>query len=371
MTTIIINRRRQGLASNERALPRNQFQLKERNLLISIREVLLDDPLTKDFASNVVVDNATPSPNEISFTFESDLSAVQESAAINAIETYRDKDSFGTLDNFNIAAQLVISDALEQVGDDFDSESISELSIPDYCALREQAQDIYNSSGWSNLSVGEKRILIADWLIPTESEIKEIFQAPSRRSEIYRLFGYNVSALAGLEMVRSLEELAENTSGDIFDKMFKRLFTPSKASLTTELFASRSNIASLDSTPADVNIPIFSNIRNIANFVEVVSDEQIRITREVVVDISYSCTVNSNANVNWQVCIQKNAVNLDGQGMKRDGRGRNTVSHIPIRVNLKEGDLLNVVLLRLSTTTVGTVIAQSGKSYVRIEEVLN
>lgn len=369
MTTIVINRKRGGLAENSRALPRNEFQNKERNVRISIREVLLDHPLTKDFAQNVIVSNSLPTPNEITFEFEGTLTVAQETDARTAIENFRDKDAFTALDILNQQSSQAITDVIELTGDDFNADNISELIIPDFCDLRDQVMTIYNNNGWSSFSIGEKRMLIADWLIPTEDEIKEVFQSLSRRLEIYRLFGYNVGLLSSFEMTRSIENLANDESRQEFNRLFKRLFTPSK--VVNQVFVSRSQSNSDSSTPdVDVFVPVFQNVRESSDFAEVVDNFQLRITRDTKLDVTYNSTVNSNGSINWQVCLLVNNNLVDGQGMKLDGRGRNTVTHVPVRLSLKKDDILQLSLSRISSNASGNVVALQGKSTIRIDEVI-
>ena len=372
MSTLVVSRRQGGILSNPNGLPRNEFQIKEMNAPFFVVQFLKDHPLVIDFASELTAQNQTPTNTEITFDFGSiTLTPAQEADAITAIEEYRDKTEFTVLDQLNIASQQIIADASEQVGDVFDSDNIEELILPDFCEMREQFKTLYIANGWSSFSVGEKRILIADWLVPTNDEVKEIFQGGKVRSEIYRLFAYRVNTLFGLELVKFVEDLAENEDGDIFDKILKRSIHPGSINLKNQVFISRSNSVSADATTGIVEAPIFGNVRTQSNFAEVLSPTELRITRSVEVDLSYSCTVTAPGNGNSQIGVLLINADIDGQGMKRDGRGRDTLDHVPIRIELSENDIIKVTLAKLNTAGTAQVAALSGKSAIRIDEVLS
>jgi len=215
MSTLTVSKRQGDLLTNDKALPKNLFQIKEGNSLIFIKEFLKDHPLTIGFSNELDIQNNVPTNEDVTFDFGSiTLDTQQETDAIKAITEFQ-----------------IIVDASEQIGDEFTSENINELILPDFCDMRDQMKNLYDLNGFDSFSVGEKRILIADWLIPTNNEVKTIFQGLVKRSEIYRLFGQKVSSLFNLEMIKFIETLAENEDGDRFNSILKRLIHPGSIDL--------------------------------------------------------------------------------------------------------------------------------------------
>jgi len=370
-TEITVNRRRNEDNSQRRTIPVNPFVIKEGNTVLAIINVLKDDPRTIEFSSEVTVSNGSPTPNESTFNFgDTILTPEQEEIALQVITEHRDKSEFTEVDQLNISAQDQITEALEQLGDVFDEDNISDLIVPDVCDIRDQFEAIYNNNEWSSFSVGEKRILIADWLIPTDTERREIFQGRLKREEIYRLFASKMNDLSGLERIRSIEGRASELEGDEFTKFFKRALSPGEINLENEVFISRSNTSSDDANSDEVSVPVFSNVRTSSNIFTVLDDNTLQVDKNTVIDVEYSCTVQANGNKNWQIKVLLNGSDIDIQGMKRDGRGRNTVTHTKVRVSVSQGDTLELKLLPLNNNN-GAVTALSGKSLIRVEEVLN
>lgn len=117
-----------------------------------------------------------------------------------------------------------------------------------------------------------------------------------------------------------------------------------------------------------MDIPVFSNVRNASDLINVISNTEAEFTRDATVDIQFSCQVNANGNTNHQIRGCVNGNNIDGQ-MRRDGRGRDTCSHSPIRVSFSQGDVITLKLNNQNSRS-GTIIAASGRSLIRIEEVV-
>lgn len=368
MSTLVVNRRRDENPLEPRTIPNNDFVIKEGNQLLAIINVLRRDPLTSAFSGDLVVDNGVPTPDETTFDFVGfTLTAQQETDALSVITAHRDKAAFTTIDQMNIDNQAVIDSAIEQVGDIFDEDNIDDLVLPDICTMRDALITEYNTIGWANLSVGEKRILVADWLIPTLAERIELFPGGAKRTSIYKLFSNRMANIKLLEFTNELINIADNFEGDEFTKLFKKATVSTK--YKPEVFISRSNIASADANLVEVDIPVFSNVRTTSPLINVLSDTEAEFTREATVDIQFSCQVNANGSTNHQVRGVVNGTNnIDGQ-MRRDGRGRDTSSHSPIRVTFSQGDIITLKLNNQNAGA-GAITAASGRSVIRIDEIL-
>ena len=371
-TEIIVNRRRNEDPQQERTIPRNDFSIKESNDFLSLSSVLSDHPLTRSFAQNIDIRNAVPTRNETTFVFDTTLSLQDQENAIKVIKEYRDKSIFSELELFNISAKEKINEALEQVGDIFDEESIKELILPNFCDLRNDVINIYESKNWDDFSVGEKRILIGDWLVPTNEEVLQIFQGGNRRSEIYRLFGSKASDLYRLELIRSIEEGATQIDGEDFTNYFQRVFSIGKADLSNKVFVSRSNRNSNNvEVGGESQIPFFGNIRQDADFITIINDTTAVFNERDDYLISYNVSVNSGNNVNYSIAGHRirngSTTNLDGQGITTQGRGRSTLIHVPVEINLRQNDTLFFKLKKDNTNT-GNLNAASNRCYLRIEK---
>lgn len=375
MSILTVNKRKFGDENENYALPRNDFNIKESNTRISIRQVLRDHPETRDFSGELTVsDNINP--DDIILDFGSvDLSVDEENITILIVESFRDKNTFTSLEQINIDSfgngniEGTITASLEIIEDGFNEDTITEIDLVDICGIRDSIQLIYQNNTWDSFSVGEKRILIADWLIPSYGEIQSVFQSPTKRSQIFKLFAVKMISYQKIQSFNDLALLRESFENEEFNLFFKRIFAPGKISLKAPVFISRSNIDSADANGQDVNIPVFSNIRTDASFIEVVDNETGRILETGEYDVSYSVSSPAANQRVWQVGVEVNLSDIDGQGMKRDARQLNTISHIPIRVSLNEGDIINLKLRAVNNNN-SSLVASSGKSIIRIEKVI-
>ena len=370
MSTLVVNRHRDGNNANPITIPFNPFAIQEQNKTIAIINVLKRDPLTESFSGALDVQNGVPTPDETTFDFVGfTLSAPQEADALSVINAHRDKNAFTNIDQNNIDYKQEFDDALEQLDQEFDEETIGELIVPDISAYRELQQTEYNSVGWSNLSVGEKRILIADWLIPTISERIEVFPGSVKREEIYKLFGLNTSKIKLLQYINTAKNAGINEEGDRLTKILRKELAPS--TVIQEILVSRSNVASADANSVTVEIPVFSNVReNSGNLYTVLDNFQVQLNRDADLRIEFWATIGANAGTNHTIKgirdRSSTETELDGN-CKADGRGRDTSSFMR-RAKFLEGDIIKFTLENANSGA-GSLTAMNGKCFVEIIEI--
>lgn len=364
MTVLTISRYVDGINTNDSQLPINQFVIREGNETLSIKGYLLDHPDTISFSSGVDVDSSDP--DDIVFTFSGTLTPTEETTATTVIEEFRDKVSYSTIEQKNIDEQEVIKDALEQVGDSFDEDTIEDLVLPDFMSIREEFRVLYEGN-WSSLSVGEKRILIADWLIPTASEIAEIFQDPTKRSEIRKLFGTKVADIRWLQVVSDVDADGLEEEGEKLTESIKDILSPSKS--VSNIFSSRNTSASADANAAAVRIPFFDNVRESSSSVEVIDSETAGFTRDGRFSIEFwaSIRVDNNNTLARITGYRDRGGTITEIDSNMDTDAKNGVNTNFRIAEFQEGDEIYFELSNQNSGG-GAIIARANQCTIKIKE---